>query len=78
MKKFILIFALVFFLFSLESSATQDLAFEQEPGMTTGLHYTHTDSNGVEQFITLTLGRDALCGYDPHVNDCFVPCQPPR
>jgi len=76
MKKFILIIALVLFSFSLESSVTQDLTFEQELGMTTGLHYTHTDANGVDQFITLTVGGDALRGHYKHPKDCFVPCRP--
>ena len=76
MKKIILILALTLFSFSLESSITQDLTFEQEPELVTGLHYTHTDANGVDQFITLTLGRDAVLGHYKHPKDCFVPCRP--
>ena len=77
MKKFILILALVLFSFSLESSITQqDLTIEQDPLLTTGLHYTHTDANGVDQFVTLTLGRDAVLGHYKHPKDCFVPCRP--
>jgi len=78
MKNIILIFALVLFSFSLESSVTQDLTFEQDDILITGLHYTHTDANGVDQFITLNLDGDAVRGHSQHVKDCFAPCQPPR
>jgi hypothetical protein len=78
MKKFILIISIVLFSFSLESSVTQDLVLEQDSNLTTGLHYTHTDAYGVDQFITLTLGRDAVRGHYKHPKDCFAPCQPPR
>ena len=76
MKKFVLIIALVLFSFSLESSETQGLTFEQDSEFVTGLHYTHTDANGVDQFITLTLGRKALLGHSQHLKDCFAPCRP--
>jgi len=77
MKKFILIFALVLFSFSLESSVTQqDLTLEQTTDLFTFLHYTHTDAYGVKQFIELTLDDHGVLGHQNHIYDCLPPCRP--
>jgi len=76
MKKFILLFALVLFSFSLESSTTtQGLVLNQPTHLTTFLHYTHTVF-GVKQYITLTLDEKGTIGHYNHINDCLPPCRP--
>jgi len=78
MKTTILILALFFFSFSLESSThSEGLALEQPAEVLTFTvhHYTGTGS----EYIVLELPIEAATAHLLHGDDfCLPPCQPPR